>query len=328
MIERRLFGKIDGKNVYAYTLESGDLQVTLIDYGAAIQSLKYRGRELTLGHDSLEGYINKRDFFGATIGRIANRVADGKFVLDGKTYTLDKNDGDNCLHGGFNGFDRRVFDGRIDGERVVFTLTSSDGDQGCGGTIEFKVTYFVEDGALNVIYSAVSDRDTVFAPTNHTFFNFSGKGAPVYDTYLMINADKFTPVDEKLIPTGELKDVEGTPYDFRSLKKIGRDIGADYGQLKAVGGGYDQSFVLNGELAAEAIYDGVHMRIYTDFPAIQLYSGNFLGGEKCRGLSYGKHCAFCLEPQYYPNAVNEKAFKTPRLKAGGEWIRRITYKFC
>ena len=327
MICRRLFGSINGKNVYAYTLEDGDLQATVIDFGASLQSIKLRGRELTLGHDGLEGYRDKRNYFGATVGRIANRISGGKFSLNGKEYTLDKNDGQNSLHGGFDGFDRRLFESKIDGDGVLFTLVSLDGDGGCPGTLTLKVRYTLSDNTLNISYEASSDKDTLWNPTNHTFFNFSGTNAHVYDTVLEINAEKFTPVNGNLIPTGEMREVKGTPYDFTSPKPIGRDIFADFDQLKIASGGYDQNFVLKGNRAAKAEYENVVMELFTDLPGLQLYTGNFLDGEISRGRVYGKHTGFCLEPQYFPDAVNTEGFETPLIRAGETKKHYIRYKF-
>lgn len=327
MIKKKLFGNLNGNDVYAYTLEGDGLCVTVIDYGAAIQSIKFRGRELVLGHDSLDGYLKSRNFFGATIGRVANRIGGARFSLNGKEYKLDKNDGENFLHGGFDGYDMRLFESETEDDCVVFTLESADGDQGFEGKLTLKVKYSVSGNTLNIVYEATSDKDTLWGPTNHTFFNFSGANAPVYDTVLKINADRFTPVDAGLIPTGELREVASTPFDFTRAKPIGRDISADYDQLKFVSGGYDHNFVLSGSPAAVAEYENVKLELYTDMAGLQLYSGNFLCGENCRGKVYGKHGAFCLEPQYFPDAANRDGFEAPLLCAGEKKTHYIKYKF-
>ena len=327
MIERRVFGKADGKEVYAYTLEEGYLRVTVIDLGASIQSIKFKGRELTLGYDNLDDYLKRRSYFGATIGRVANRVGGGKYTLGGKVFTLDKNDGQNSLHGGFNGFDTKIFESRADEDGVTFSLLSPDGDGGYGGTLLLEVRYFLWDGALNIVFKATSHSDTVWNPTNHTFFNLSGTNEPIYDTQLVINAEKFLPVDKNLIPTGEERSVEGTPYDFTAKKPIGRDISCGYEQLEFANGGYDQCFILRGNPCAVAEYDGVRLEVYTDMPGLQLYTGNFLDGEQCRGKIYGKHTAFCLEAQYFPDAVNNNKFQAPLLRAGEIKNHYIKYKF-
>lgn len=327
----QLFGKCGGKDVYAYMLENEKLKVTLLNYGATIQSIKVKTqkglRDVALGYDDLQSYIDKSNYFGATVGRVANRVSDCKFALNGKYYTLEKNDGNNCLHGGFHGFDSRIFDAEEKKDGVVFKMTSADGDGGFPAELKLKVEYSLKGGALSINYTAVSDGDTVWNPTNHTFFNLGGKPEKVYKTRLKINADKFTPVNGDLIPTGELKLVQGTPFDFTEFKEIGKDVDCGDGQLKLVGGGYDHNFVLNGNHAATAEYDGVRLDVFTDMPGVQLYSANFLDGAKCFNGVYGKHCAFCLEPQFFPDAVNIAAFEKPYLKADKPQSHSIRYEF-
>lgn len=326
-----VFGTIGGKKVYAYTLENDNLKVTLLNYGATIQSIKVKTeqgmRNVALGYDNLQSYIDKSNYFGATVGRVANRISGGQFKLSGKKYTLEKNDGNNCLHGGFHGFDSRLFNAEEKENEVIFTLTSADGDGGFPAGLKLKVEYRLEGGALCINYTAVSDGDTVWNPTNHTFFNLGGKPEKVYGTQLKINADKFTPVNGDLIPTGEFKPVAGTVFDFTDFKEIGKDINADDGQLKLVGGGFDHNFVLNGKHAATAKYDGIMLDVYTDMPGVQLYSANFLDGAKCENGVYGKHCAFCLEPQYFPDSVNINSFEKPYLKAGKPQEHFIRFEF-
>lgn len=327
----KLFGKLGEKEIYAYTLENEFLKVTLINYGATIQSIKVKTpkglRDVALGYDDLQSYIDKSNYFGATVGRVANRVSNAQFKLNGKKYTLEKNDGNNCLHGGFHGFDSRVFDAEEKDGGVVFSLTSADGDGGFPAELKLKVEYSLVGGALCINYSAVSDNDTVWNPTNHTFFNLGGKPEKVYGTRLKIYADKFTPVNSDLIPTGELKPVAGTVFDFTDFKEIGKEINADDTQLKLVGGGFDHNFVLNGNLAATAECDGLRLEVFTDMPGVQLYSANFLDGAKCFNGVYGKHYAFCLEPQYFPDAVNIDGFEKPCLKAGKPEEHRIRFEF-
>ncbi len=327
----KLFGKCNGKDVYLYTLSNENLEVTIMNYGATIQSLKVKTaegfREITLGYDKFADYLEKPNYFGATIGRVANRISGGAFTLHGKEYRLDRNDGDNCLHGGFVGYDKKVFDGEEKPNELIFTLNSRDGDQGFPANLKLKVSYKLEASALIVTYTAESDGDTFWNPTNHTFFNLGGRAEPVYKTELKINADRYTLIDKKLIPTGELKSVKGTPFDFTDYKKIGKEINADDGQLRLVSGGYDHNFVLNSELAASAKYDGVQMDVSTDMPGIQLYTGNFLGGVECRNGVFNKHFAFCLEPQYFPNAINTEGFEKPIIKQGEMKTHYIKYSF-
>jgi len=327
MITKSFFGNIKEGDVHAFTLDSGNLQVTVIEYGATIQSIKYCGKELVLGFDSAEEYAKKVTFFGATIGRVANRIAGARFTLNERECLLDNNDNGNCLHGGFDGYNKRIFKGETDGDVVKFTYLSPDGDQGFCGNLLFSVEYSLCGDMLCVKYIGTSDKDTYFAPTNHAFFNFSGADKPVYDTRLTINAGGFTPVDGKLIPTGEIKSVVKTAFDFTSPKTIGADICRDEVQLKVVGGGYDHNFALCGEHAATAESSGVKMDIYTNMPGLQFYSGNFLENEKARGGIYNKHYAFCLEPQFFPDAVNQLSFRKPYLKAGEKAEYYINYKF-
>lgn len=325
-MKKFIFGNLGGRDVYAYTLTDGELSVTLTEYGAAIQSIKLGDRELVLGYGDIASYAENRSYFGATIGRIANRVAGGRFTIGSRTFTLDKNDNNNSLHGGFDGYDRRVFDSRVDGDGVLFTLVSGDGDQGLDGTFTLKVKYRLSGGALKIEYEGVCDKDTAWNPTNHTFFNLGGSNEPVYNTVLYINAVKFTPVDGDLIPTGEIKDVKGTPFDFTKPKKIGADIFEKCRQLECVGGGYDHNFVLGEGLSASAEYGGVRLELYTDMCGLQFYTGNFLKGERVRGMQFAKHTAFCLEPQFFPNSVNESRFPSPVLRAGETGRHFIEYR--
>ena len=325
------FGNSNGGEVLAYTLENEYLSVTVLNYGATIQSVRVKTpsgpREITLGYDDMDGYILKSNYFGATIGRVANRISGGAFTLGGKKYALDKNDGDNCLHGGFNGYDKRIFSARAEDNRLEFTLKSCDGDQGFPAELLLKVEYVLQNNSLKITYTAQSDGETLWNPTNHTFFNLSGKCGNVYDTELKINAEKFTPVNQNLVPSGELAPVGGTVFDFRDYKKIGQSINSADRQLQLVSGGYDHNFVLSGEHAATAKCSGLKMEVYTDLPGLQLYTGNFLDGVSCRGGIYGKHTAFCLEPQYFPNAVNTEGFEKPLLRKGETKTHYIKYTF-
>lgn len=321
------FGTVDGKAVQAYTLTGDNIEVTVINYGASVQSIKVKGREITLGYDTLKPYTEKPTYFGATVGRVANRIAGARFALDGKVYTLDRNDGENCLHGGSHGYDSRVWDGTVKDDGVIFTLKSADGDQGFPGELCVTVGYTVTADTLKVYFTATSDKDTYFAPTNHTFFNFGGKPDTVDDTVLFINADCYMPVDGKLIPTGELMSVKGTPFDFSAPKRIGDGIHAADKQLTYVGGGIDHNYALNGKHAATVSHGDIVMDMYTDLPGLQLYTGNFLIDKKCRGGVYNKHTAFCLEPQFFPNAVNTDGFKKPVLRARETATYYIEYKF-
>ena len=317
-MQKRLFDSINGKDIYAYTLQSGDIEVELCELGARIHALRMRGTDIALGFNTAKDYINYGRYMGATIGRVANRIAGGKFALSGKEYTLEQNNGENCLHGGFDGYDVRVFDSQAKDK-------SGNGDQGFPGNLDLQVSYKLSDNELLITFTAQSDADTVWNPTNHTFFNLSGATDAVYQTQLMINADAYTPIDANLIPTGELRAVKDTAFDFTAYKNIGKDILATDEQLQLVSGGYDHNFALNDEHAASVRYNGIQMDMYTDMPGLQFYSGNFLSGEKTRNGVCKKHSAFCLEPQYFPNAVNEENFAMPLLKKGERKTHYIKY---
>ncbi len=330
-MSKKVFGKWEGQTIHNFTLKSEHVTATFSELGASIQSLVVYGKEITLGYNEVAPYMTgEPPYFGATIGRVANRIANAKFTLNGVEYKLDQNADTNCLHGGFHGFDRRIFTGKEEDGKVVFTLHSPHMDQGFPGALDLTVTYALEHDELKLTLSAVSDADTLFSPTNHAFFNLMGEAQPVYDTLLTIYADEYTPANEKLLPLGVKAPVKGTPFDFTTAKPIGQDIHADNEQLKLVGGGFDHNYVLLGEHVATAYCPatGIQMDIYTSLPGVQLYSGNFLTGEKCRNGSYGKHTAFCLEPQFFPNAVNTEGFETPLLRKGERATHTIRYAFA
>ena len=328
MVTKKSFGLVGGRQISAYTITGERLEVTVINYGATIQSIRFDGKELVLGYDSVDGYVSTNNYFGATIGRVANRISGGSFVLNGREYRLDCNDGENTLHGGFKGFDKRAFYGEDNGEgEVMFTLLSKDGDQGMPANLIMRVVYAVEGNALRITYLADSTGDTFWAPTNHSFFFLSGTNASVGDTLLRINARSYTPIDAHSLPTGEVKDVAGTPFDFRNFKRIGQDVGDGDEQIKLAHGGYDHNFALDGEYAATAMGDGIKMDVYTDMPGLQLYTGNFLNNTKCRGGSYDALTAFCLEPQFFPDAINRQNFVKPLISRGKEYTHYIKYEF-
>lgn len=328
MVTKRLFGSVGGRQVYAYTLKGERLEVTVINYGATIQSIKFDGRELVLGYDNIDGYVTTTDYFGATIGRVANRISGGKFTLGGRKYSLDLNDGGkNSLHGGFRGYDKRVFYGEDNGEEVRFSILSKDGDQGMPANLVFKVVYAIEGDTLKVSYSADTSGETLWNPTNHSFFNLSGTNSSALGTLVKINAHRYTPIDETSVPTGKIADVKDTPFDFTEFKQIGRDITADDEQLKLASGGYDHNFVLDGEYAASAKCDGVRMDVYTDMPGLQFYTANFLNNTRCRGGAYDARSAFCFEPQYFPDAINKEGFEKPVICAGRTHRHYIRYHF-
>lgn len=347
-ITQKSFGKTgNGEAATLFTITNGNgMKVSLTDFGANIVSIivpdsKGNMEDVALGYDNLEGYEANPTGFGSFIGRHANRIGGAKFELNGKVYELDKNNGNNNLHGGFKGYNKFMYESEIfeedDITSVEFTRQSPHMEQGFPGNLDVAVTYsLTEANELVIEYLAVSDRDTIVNLTNHTYFNLAGhKSGSVLDQKIWIKANQFTPTTKDLIPTGELRDVTGTPMDFRTLKSIGQDIKADYEPLRMVGG-YDHNYVLdnNGhevEKVAELVDDksGRKMEVFTDLPGLQLYTSNTMGPVKNSkdGVSYNKFGGVCFETQYFPNACNISSFPSPMLKAGKEFDAVTIYKF-
>lgn len=319
-MEKVLFGKLaNGASVNAYVIKNENLEVTLLDYGAIVQSLKFKGVDVVLGYDTASEYEKDKCYFGAVIGRVANRIKGGKFSVGKKSYSLYKNEGNNTLHGGQYGFDKFIWEVESFSEtEIKFKRLSPNKEEGFPGNALVGVRYYLDGDNFGIEYLAVSDKDTPINLTNHTYFNFN-EGESVENMFLSIKADHFTPIDKNLIPTGDVKAVKGTPMDFNWAKFIGKDIGEDDEQLE-LAGGYDHNFILKGEGFREVAVlssarKNILMRCYTDRPALQLYSGNFLAGEKGKGgVEYKKRHGVCLETQAFPNAVNEKDFPTCILK--------------
>jgi aldose 1-epimerase len=331
----------DGTAVDLYTLADGKVEARIMTYGGIVVSLRAPDRngkldDVVLGFDSFDPYLTQTPYFGAIIGRYANRIAHGSFQLDGKTYSVPKNNGDNALHGGTRGFDKMVWAAKEIKDGIELTLVSKDGDQGFPGTLTTTVRYTVDGGALRIEYSATTDRDTVLNLTNHSYFNLAGQvSSEVLKHVVKINASKFTPADANQIPTGELKAVEGTPFDFRKPHAIGERIDANDEQLR-LGMGYDHNFVLDhaeGQLAEAAeVYEpttGRILQVLTTEPAVQLYTGNHLDGTVTGkgGRVYKPRYAFCLETQHYPDSPNHPNFPTTELKPGQKFHSVTVYKF-
>ena len=331
MITQKTDERVDGKDVLLFTLENSRLRVVISNFGATVRSILFKSNSgekcVTMGAHSVEDYFKFDCYCGGTVGRVSNRIAGGQFALNGTVYKTEKNDNENTLHGGFCGFDKKFFDYKIDCDRLILSLVSPDSDGGFPGTLEFTVIYYLDGDALKIEFEGKSDKDTFFAPTNHTYFTLGGES--VSDVRLKINADRFTPVDDSLIATGELKSVIGTPFDFTEFKNIGADIDCDDVQLKVVGGGYDHNFALRDERVATAVCDKtkIGLEVFSDLPGVQLYTGNFLNGIKTQGRVFNKHSAFCLEPQFFPNAVNVETFVKPLLKAGEKKSYYIVFGF-
>jgi aldose 1-epimerase len=346
---KEVFGQIkDGTTAYLYTItnQSG-MTARFTDYGACLVSLEVPDRDgnpcdVVLGFDRVEGYERHIANFGGTVGRHANRIGGAAFVLNGKTYNLDKNDRKkNNLHSGFDGYNKRMWEADMYedelGQTIAFSYTSPDGDQGFPGNLELQVRYIItDDNCVIIEYNGECDQDTVVNLTNHSYFNLSGHASgSALDHKLWIDADEFTYVDKELLPNGELCKVEGTPMDFRVAKVIGKDIKSDHEQIKR-GGGYAHNWVLktNGEeiclvAALESEVSGIYMETYTDLPGMQFYAGNFIGERKyCKnGVTYGPHSGVCLETQYFPNAINVPSFKQPITKVGELYNTTTVYKF-
>ena len=344
MVTTEKFGSFNGKDVFIYTLtnKKGDV-VKLTNYGAAIVEVDVPDRNgirenVVFGYDNLEGYKKGDLYFGKVVGRYANRIAKGKFSLDGQEYTLSLNDGLNTLHGGNTGWHSRVWDPQVltntDFPAIRFTYVSPDMEEGYPGTVTAEVVYAWTDADEIVIdYKATTDKNTVLNITNHAYFNLHGSGTgDILDHEVVIKASAFTPVDSTLIPTGEIRPVEGTPFDFRTPHKIGERINESYDQL-VLGKGYDHNFVLdNAEEVDATAFDastGRQLEVITDQPGIQLYTGNFLDGtQKGRGGKvYQYRAGICFETQHYPDSPNKAVFPSVVLTPDEPFMSSTTYRF-
>lgn len=333
----------DGKAVGIYTLKSPAVEARIMTYGARIVSIKTADKtgkvaDVVLGHDTLQGYLDdKKTYFGAIVGRYGNRIAHGRFTLDGHQYQLPLNDhGINTLHGGTVGFDSLVWTGKEIPNGVEMTLISPDGDQGFPGTLTAHVRYTLSGSALKIDYTETTDKPTVVNLTNHSYFNLGGEGSgTILDEVMMINGDRLTPTDAGLIPTGQTPSVSNTPFDFRKPTSIGERINADDPQLK-MAGGYDHNWILNGpngamKLAAK-VYDpksGRTLTVTTTEPGVQFYTGNFLDGSKqgSAGTLYRQTDGFTLETQHFPDSPNQPNFPSTVLRPGETYRHSTVFRF-
>jgi aldose 1-epimerase len=344
-VQSQSFGSVDGRAITLYTLtNSHGMEVRAMNYGGIIVSIRVPDRngqfaDVVLGHETLDGYRPNPPFFGAIVGRYANRIANGTFKLDGETYTLPKNDGPNTLHGGDKGFDKQVWDteplkGRTG---VAFSYFSKNGEEGFPGNLRVKVTYTLTNAnSIEIDYEATTDKATPINLSNHSYFNLKGEGeGDILDHEIMINADRFTPVDKNLIPTGELRPVKGTPLDFTKPTKIGARIDDNYEQL-VLAHGYDHNFVINrnggGLVLAARVYEpttGRTLEVSTTQPGVQFYTGNFLDGTITgkQGHVYKKHYGFCLETQHFPDSPNHPDFPSTILRPGETFHQKTVFKF-
>jgi len=344
-VSRMEYGKLpDGRSIDRFTLtNSNGLQVQAIPYGAIITSIRVPDRngkldDVVLGYDTLAPYVRNPSYFGAIVGRYANRIARGRFTLDGKEYALVTNNGPNHLHGGTKGFDKQVWDAKTGdasrGATVTFTYRSVDGEEGYPGTVNATVSYILTDkNELIVEYRATTDKATPFNLSQHSYFNLTGASRDVLDHEMTIFADRYTPTDTTLIPTGEQEPVGGTPFDFRKATTIGARINDSYPQLRQASG-YDHNYIINrtgtGLVPAARVVEPVSgrvMEVSTTEPGMQLYTANTLNAAGKSGKTYSKYFAFCLETQHYPDSPNKPGFPSTILRPGTEFSSRTVYTF-
>ncbi|WP_210586684.1 aldose epimerase family protein [Streptomyces sp. GESEQ-35] len=345
---KSLFGTLaDGTKVYSWSLENGGTRLKVLSYGGIVQSLEIpdrRGRytNVSLGFDNIEDYVAKSPYFGALIGRYGNRIAKGKFTLDGTAYQLDVNDGENTLHGGAKGFDKRVWDVEpfVQGTDVGLHLhyVSVDGEMGYPGTLKSKVTYtLTRRGDWRIDYAATTSKPTIVNLTSHVYWNLAGESSgTIYDHELSIAASRYTPVDSGLIPTGELAKVAGTPFDFRSTKTVGEDIRVAHQQL-LYGKGIDHNWALDKGITGKPEHiatlrdpsSGRTLKIATTEPGLQFYSGNFLDGSFAGtgGSVYRQGDALCLETQHFPDSPNQPKFPSTTLRPGQTYRSTTVHSF-
>ena len=342
-----LIGKMkSGEEVHKFLLKNNDCEVEIISLGAIVTSIKVPDKngkllDVALGFNSLEPYLNEHPYFGAIIGRYANRIDNGKFTIDGVEYNLALNNNGTSLHGGVKGFDKvnwKVvsYDDK-NYSSLKLNYLSKDMEEGYPGNLNVYVTYMLTNkNELSVEYYAETDQTTILNLTQHSYFNLSGEGnGDVLDHNLEIYADSYLPVNEKIIPTGDIEKVQGTPFNFIESKKIGKDIDFENNQL-ILGNGYDHCWVLNdfdGSIrkiaSAYSEQSGIQMDVFTDQPGVQLYTGNFLNGsiESKQGLNYEKRSGFCLETQHFPDSPNKESFPTVYLNPGERFQTRTVYQF-
>lgn len=337
----RKFGILsNGEKIQLFTVENNEMSFSVTNLGCTITSIIIPSKtgqkdDILLGYSTLDGLVSSHgNYYGVLVGRYANRIGKARFTLNGKEYKLDKNDGENCLHGGFFGYDKHVWEARAvrtkDGVGVRFSRTSPNGEQGFPGTVTLSVTYVLtKHNEIFMHYLAETDRDTPISLTNHAYFNLKGNGkGTILDHEVSINADSYLEVDSNLIPTGNILPVEGTPFDFHSAKPVGNDI-AD------TNGGYDHCFVINHSKKKMAVcatvyepVSGRSMLVATDQSGVQFYTGNFINEPKGKfGIPYNKHGAFCLETQQFPDAPNKKDFPNTILHPGDVYEATTIYSF-
>jgi aldose 1-epimerase len=310
-----IFGTLpSGERVERHELSSGRLRAAVLSYGAILQTLEVSGVNVVLGLPTLDDYLTRSRYFGAVVGRYGNRIAGGRFVLDGVAYSLPVNNGPNSLHGGVTGFDRKVWAvDDVTGSSIRLTLTSPDGDQGYPGTLTASITYTLDDDGLRLDYEAGTDAPTVLNLTNHSYFNLAGEG-DVLGHVVRIAADHYLPVDADKIPTGERAPVKGTEFDFTTPHPVGARFG----------GAYDHCYVLDGDITVVEPVSGRTMRVTTTEPGVQFYAGGMLDGV---ATPFGPHAGLCLETQHFPDSPNQPGFPSTVLRPGERHTSSTTYSF-
>ncbi len=342
MIVKEFITKLDNEDIFLYRMKNAyGAEMKITNYGAIVASIRMPDKkgefdEVVLGYDDVNTYIeNNPYYFGCVVGRYANRIKDGKFVLNGKTYQLNRNEGKNHLHGGVSGFHQKVWTGKIENDELILSYTSPDGEEKFPGNVEIDIKYtLTEDNIVEIRYEAKSDADTIINLTNHSYFNLNGAKSRVLDHYLMMDADYFIPTDKELIPTGELRHVEGTPFDFRKMHKISDHV-FDYAyEAIDIGRGYDHTMVFNGKGMRKAaeLYDeasGRCMEVVTDQPSAQLFTAHIIreGTQGLGGKVYGQYYGVCIEPQVYPNSPNVEHFPDCVLRKGDVYKNMARYAF-
>lgn len=320
MIDVVKMGEWNGQDILLFTLKNADVEVGILNFGGIMKHFTVRTPEgwknIVFGVESVEEYLRKGNYTSAVIGRVANCIRNASFTLGDRMYTITKNDGAHCNHGGTEGFDRRLFRHAIRGDSLVLSLDSPDGDQGFPGNLHLDVEYRLEEKTVTVRFTATSDADTVFAPTYHPYFNLSSHTENIYGTRLAIYASRVAVVGEDGFPTGELMDVKGTPFDFTCHAPIGQGLQSGHEQI-GIFGGYNHCFLTEGDHVAGLRCDetGLALDIYANLPGVQLYTSNIEQSGPPHDRFF-RHCAVCLEPQFFPNAVNTASFETPFLPAG------------
>lgn len=337
MAERFSFGKTtNGEQIDALRIfDTKGNSAVIIEYGAIVQSLVINSADgpvdTVLGYDTVGAYEKGTCYYGATVGRVANRISNAVITVDGTQYSLTKNENGNCHHGGALGMHDVKWDGSLEGETAVFRYSSPDGEEGFPGNMDAEVRFRLGNGALHMLFRAVTDKPCPVNITNHNYFNLAGRGT-ILDHDLRIDADRFVETGPGNIPTGRLLEVEGTPFDFRVMKPVGRDIVSDHPQI-IQGNGYDHNYCLNGngfrqvaELECRA--SGLGMRLITDMPGAQVYSGNFITEESGKnGMEYGKYSGIAMETQFYPDSPNRPEFMDITLRPGEVFSSETVYSF-